>query len=93
MEVPSLKTLLHSQHNDLTDQDLAALADWAGEQKRLTPDAHWKRAYALIREGADTVLRRRASSVPVAIPVASEHSKMNHADCPSPSKEKVIPTP
>ena len=54
--------VLQSNQNDLTDHDLAALADWAGDQKHLVPNPDWKRAYALIREGADLLLRRRARS-------------------------------
>ena len=46
----------------LTDHDLAHLADWASELKDLTPNPSWKRAYALIREGSDMLLRRRSMS-------------------------------
>lgn len=58
----SLSELLQNNHNDLTDHDLAHLADWATVQKDNTPNPAWKRAYALIREGADLLLRRRAMS-------------------------------
>jgi len=46
----------------ITDHDLAVLADWAGERKQLVPNPDWKRAFSLIREGADLLLRRRARS-------------------------------
>lgn len=58
----SLSQLLQANHNDLTDHDLAHLADWATQWKDSTPNPAWKRAYALIREGADLLLRRRAMS-------------------------------
>ena len=44
--------------DEMTDQQVAELADWADYHAKDT--AHWKRAYALIREGADLLLRRRA---------------------------------
>jgi hypothetical protein len=46
----------------LSDHDLATLADWAGAMNRSALDPSWKRAYALIREGCDLLLRRRAKS-------------------------------
>ena len=46
----------------LTDHDLAVLADWSSTNQRNTPNQDWKRAYALLREGADLLLRRRARS-------------------------------
>jgi len=46
----------------MTDHDLAVLADWAGRLVHSTPNKNWKRAYALIREGSDLLLRRRARS-------------------------------
>ena len=49
----------------LTDHDLAHLADWATDCKDGTPNPSWKRAYALIREGADMLLRRRAMSAAI----------------------------
>lgn len=58
----SISDLLVANENDLTNQDLAALADWAGKKKYEVPNPDWKRAYALIREGADLLLRRRARS-------------------------------
>lgn len=57
-----LSTMLLENHNELSDHDLAHLADWASTWKDLTPNPSWKRAYALIREGADMLLRRRAMS-------------------------------
>jgi hypothetical protein len=56
----NLSELLHGNNNDLSDHDLAHLADWATAWKDNTPNPSWKRAYALIREGADLLLRRRA---------------------------------
>lgn len=56
----SLYEYLNEHGNDLDNHDLAVLADWANETKRITPNEDWKRAYALIREGADLLLRRRA---------------------------------
>ena len=47
----------------ISDHDVAVLADWAGEQKQITPNPDWKRAFSLIREGADLLLRRRARSI------------------------------
>ena len=56
--------LLHSMKGDVTerptDHDLSHLAEWADEQARSVPSRSWKRAYALIREGADLLMRRRA---------------------------------
>ena len=46
----------------LTNHDLASLADWANTGTRNTPNTDWKRAYSLLREGADLLLRRRARS-------------------------------
>ncbi len=46
----------------LTDHDLAVLADWAHKEQKETPNPDWKRPFALIREGADLLLRRRARS-------------------------------
>jgi hypothetical protein len=58
----ALFDVLHSNNNDLTNHDLAHLADWANECKNSVPNPDWKRAYALIREGADLLLRRRVMS-------------------------------
>ena len=46
--------------NEMKDSDLAELADWADHHAKEVPNPTWKRAYALIREGADLLLRRRA---------------------------------
>lgn len=48
--------------NEMSDNDLACLADWADYHAKEVPNPTWKRAYALIREGADLLLRRRALS-------------------------------
>lgn len=61
---------LHAVEQRPTDHDLATLADWAAEEARSTPNYDWKRAYALIREGADLLLRRRAHSRCIADEVA-----------------------
>lgn len=58
----TLTEVLASNQNDLTDQDLAVLADWANGNIPLVK-GDWKRAYALLREGADLLLRRRARSI------------------------------
>lgn len=47
----------------ISDHDLAVLADWAGKEAHTVPHYSWKRAYSLIREGADLLLRRRARSI------------------------------
>jgi hypothetical protein len=44
----------------MTDADVAALGDWASNMVRSTHNPNWRRAYALIREGTDLLLRRRA---------------------------------
>ena len=44
----------------MSDEDVACLADWADYNAKEVPNSTWKRAYALIREGADLLLRRRA---------------------------------
>lgn len=46
--------------NEMSDSDLAEIADWADYHAKEVPNPTWKRAYALIREGADLLLRRRA---------------------------------
>lgn len=46
----------------LSDHELSHLADWADTEAREVPNPTWKRAYALLREGADLLLRRRAMS-------------------------------
>ena len=62
IEIESLFDYLQTNNNDLSNSDLAVLADWANEWKNVTPNEDWKRAYALIREGADLLLRGRARS-------------------------------
>jgi hypothetical protein len=54
-----LADLLKENGNDFSNQDLAALADWANAKKYSASDPDWKRAYGLIREGSDLLLRRR----------------------------------
>lgn len=46
--------------DEMTDQSLAELADWADYHAKDVTNPTWKRAYALIREGSDLLLRRRA---------------------------------
>ena len=46
--------------NEMSDHELAELADWADHHAKEVPNPTWKRAYALIREGTDLLLRRRA---------------------------------
>ena len=56
----SLFHILRDNNNQLPDHDLAVLADWANDEKNEATGPEWKRAYALLREGADLLLRRRA---------------------------------
>ena len=58
----NLHQILTENGGDLTDHNVAVLSDWAADMARTTPNPGWKRAYALIREGADLLLRRRARS-------------------------------
>jgi len=58
----SLFDYLQEHGNDLSDHDLAVLADWANEKKNGVDNHDWRKPYALIREGADLLLRRRARS-------------------------------
>jgi len=44
----------------ISDHDLGALADWANKQKHLSANLEFKKCFAMIREGADTLLRKRA---------------------------------
>jgi hypothetical protein len=62
MNMLTMFDLLEANGNTLSDRDLAVLADWANEGKQHTPNEDWKRPFALIREGADLLLRRRARS-------------------------------
>ena len=64
---PSLVSILGEPNGDFTDHDLATLSDWASEKARDVPNPDWKRAYALLREGSDLLLRRRARSREVSI--------------------------
>lgn len=48
-------------NDNVTNADLAALADWAHNQKYLSTHPGLKKGFAMIREGADLLLRRRAS--------------------------------
>ena len=56
------EVLASNPDEGLTDTDLAVLADWAVQQNKAVANGDWKRPYALIREGADLLLRRRARS-------------------------------
>jgi len=64
--------------NEMLDSDLAELADWADYHAKDVPNPRWKRAYALIREGADLLLRRRALTRQAEIP-----------DCAFPTEQSV----
>lgn len=55
-----MKDLLTRQNQQLNDNDVATLAAWAATSKNLTKDPSLRRAYALIREGSDLLLRQRA---------------------------------
>lgn len=46
--------------DEMSSDDVAHLSDWADYHARTVPNPTWKRAYALIREGCDLLLRRRA---------------------------------
>jgi hypothetical protein len=65
--MPSLNDVLVENGNDLSNHDLAVLADWAGRMKYSVSNPEWKRAYSLLREGADLLLRRRARSSVAAV--------------------------
>ena len=58
----NLFELMNAQGDNLTPHDIAVLADWASEEAKKIPNKEWKRAYSLIREGADLLLRRQARS-------------------------------
>jgi hypothetical protein len=66
-QVPALTSILARYDGDFTDHDLATLSDWASEKVHTVPNPDWKRAYALLREGSDLLLRRRAKSREVSI--------------------------
>jgi hypothetical protein len=54
--------VLEGNGGDLTNHDVAVISDWAHTQQRSVANQDWKRAFALIREGCDLLLRRRARS-------------------------------
>ena len=75
----SVSRLIDANGGDFTNHDVAVISDWANEQKQRTPNPDWKRAYALIREGCDLLLRRRArSSVEEPISMENEPDTLNH---------------
>ncbi len=47
---------------DVTDGDLAKMADWAERMEIAVQHPDWKKAYGAIRQGSDWILRRRARS-------------------------------
>ncbi len=49
--------------DEMTDQQLSELSDWADYQAKHIGNPRWKRGYALIREGSDLILRRRAGKL------------------------------
>ena len=51
--------MLIGHTNEMTDKQLSQLAEWADYHAKDVPNPAWKRAYALIREGADLLLRER----------------------------------
>ena len=61
----------------MQDSDVACLADWADYHAKEVNNPTWKRAFSLIREGADLLLRHRAM-----------HNALSHASHPF-SKDKV----
>jgi len=52
-------TLRNGTGESIDSHDAAVLAEWAGQQKQMAADSNWKRPFALIREGADLLLRQR----------------------------------
>lgn len=74
----SLFEMLSANGHDLTNHDVAVLSDWASDMHRTTPNPDWKRAYALIREGADLLLRRRARSTADEVPYDRQPEQLNH---------------
>ncbi len=75
-----LYEVLQSNGGEFTLHDLGVLADWASDMCKCTPNPDWKRAYALIREGTDLLIRRNArSSVPEVRPFAQEPEQLNHS--------------
>jgi hypothetical protein len=55
--------MLIGSAEEMQDSDVACLADWADHHAKVLPHPTWKRAYALIREGCDLLLRRRAMNI------------------------------
>jgi hypothetical protein len=53
------KITLRDAEECIDNHDIAVLAQWAGQQKQIAPDSNLKRPFALIREGADLLLRQR----------------------------------
>lgn len=45
---------------EMTDGELAKIADWAERQEATSQAPDWRKAYGAIRQGVDWVLRRRA---------------------------------
>ena len=92
----TLFELLTENQNDLSNHDLAHLADWANDWKNNSPNPDWKRAFALIREGADLLLRRRAMSRCVLenhigeIPRVSNRGYLLIGSEPEPPIRKVV---
>lgn len=77
----TLDDLLAFNHGDLTNRDLATLADWANKKKYLAAHSSWKQAYALLREGADLLQRRRARGIDVQLIDKGENGNgTNHSD-------------
>ncbi len=69
--------------DEMTNQQLAELADWADHHAKDVPNPTWKRAYALIREGSDLLLRRRAAiqdDPPVEQPVQTTKKRSSSYD-------------
>lgn len=60
--------------DEMSDSDLAELADWADYHAKDVPNLTWKQAYALFREGADLLLRRRALTRHDEEPVALKNA-------------------
>jgi hypothetical protein len=87
--INSLFSLLSAHNNDFSNHDLAVLADWAHAGQKDTPNPDWKRAYALIREGADLLLRRRArSSETPDVPALTDVGGLQRVEWGVPPKTK-----
>jgi hypothetical protein len=57
----------------LSNHDLSHLADWADREAKAVTNPAWKRAYALLREGSDLLLRRRAMSAVENCEIANDN--------------------